>query len=485
MNVAMSIALNPACTFGQCVGVSMITVMKSGIIILTLISSSARAEDVANKDCPSEQAIEFAFKNYSFYDSAESETKIEKMPKEDVCKNPVLSNVILGLDFLKKSQKTKINKKYSSPVTKEGALAFFNKRITTIKFDKQKDGQCSDVTAGYVFNDDTESKTMFICDKITALSPLLTASILVHEARHIDGYPHEICSHGELLDSEVKGCDKEYKSMGAYAIQVSYLYQIYKGKYNKAIKEEAREFIIKLSLERFNTPLPGVKKGGVFLDDEDSISFYDGKEETRFGSFTDKTSAIAIQDSYPVVFFKNGNITKYDFTRDWGFRSGNMVKNYNKLSKEEMNSLLDVFISKSEYCFLLPDKIKCATKDPKEELASMVFHEVTPLKFWNPLGYNTDDIRLVGLDDSMYYIPSSILFKNPEEAMEVKSKRKVYPGVTSYAEMDDGSLIGISTSGKVIKREKGKKNWVPAKEFGDYTFKKIVPFYWSKELEDL
>lgn len=454
------------------------------ISCLIVVSLPALSDEANKHNCHPEGDSEYIFSHYSIMEADEDDKTTRQLSREDVCNNQTLIKIISSIEFLKKMKKSSIPQKYATPITKEGALSFFNKRIKIIKMENPEDSNCDNVTMAYVSENDKKSNSLHVCNNIRKLSPLMAASILLHEARHIDGFPHQTCNHGELLDTKIEGCDEDFKSMGGYAIQLGFLYQIYYGKYSSDIRNEAREFILKLSLERFNTPLPGLKKGGLILDDENSISFYDGKEEIILGSFEDKTSAIALSDIYPVIFFKNGNITKYDFTRDWKVRTGPISDNYKKLNTDEMNDLLDVFISRTEYCFLMPSLIKCSS-NKGSELVSMSLKKIQASRFWNSPAYYMNDIRVIGVDGKMHFIPPSILFNEYDESKSFIDKIEFYPEVTSYAEMENGDIIGISPSGHMLKKSNKNAPWIPAKAFGEYTFKKIIPFYWSPELEKI
>ncbi|EGO0259853.1 hypothetical protein E4P54_16480 [Salmonella enterica subsp. enterica serovar Panama] len=385
------------------------------ISCILVISFPSFSDEINNINCHSEDTIEYVFSHYSFVEIDENDKTTKQLSKEDTCNNPILNKIISGLEFIKKTKKATIPKKYITPITQEGALLFFNKRIKTIKLENSEESHCESLSMAFVSETDRENNAMHVCNSVKELTPLVIASFLLHESRHIDGFPHQLCNHGRLLDTEKEGCDIDFKSFGAYAIQLSYFYQIYYGKYNTEIKNEARNYIFELSLERFNTPLPGYIKGGLILDDEDSFSFYDGKEETQFVIFNDKTSAMALDGIYPVIFFKNGNITKYDFTREWKLRTGPMQDNYKKLSKDEMNSVLDVFLSRTEYCFLMPLLIKCTT--PKgQDLVSMSLKTIQASRFWNPTAYYMNDIRVVGIDGKIHFLPASIIFNEYDES---------------------------------------------------------------------
>jgi hypothetical protein len=224
-------------------------------------------------------------------------------------------------------------------------------------------------------------------------------------------------------------------------------------------------------------------KGVVFLDDEDSISFYDGAQETRFGSFSDEVATISFVSNIPYIYFKNGNISSYDFTRDWSYREGALKDNYNKLSQQERNELLDVLTNSAEYCFLSPSRVQCV-ESGSDKFREFNFSQIIPQKFIAKNTYYSTEITVLGSDRKSYELPESSKFSSTRESdLVVRTAYK--SAVTTYAEMENGNIIGISPEGYMMERPKGSNKWNRAKAFGDYKFKKILPYKWSKRLESL
>jgi len=85
--------------------------------------------------------------------------------------------------------------------------------------------------------------TMYVCPLMLtpSFSALDRASIMMHEARHIDGYPHMTCTHG--VRKGIQGaCDNAITDKGSYAVTVETYAQM--GKYatnvNPALMAYAR-----------------------------------------------------------------------------------------------------------------------------------------------------------------------------------------------------------------------------------------------------
>lgn len=463
----------------------MLSVLRGYCLLSIFFSIYAFSAEQDNSKCISPELMKYALEHYSIYSEDYSGEVKKTYTEKDNCNQDTLGALLKGIDFLRKTKNTKIPKKYETIAKKEGVIQFFNKRVKTIIILQPDSGLCDEHSAAFVVDYEAKDGKIYICDTIKSRSTLSVASIILHEARHIDGFPHMKCTHGYFANSSLDACDINFKQQGAYAIQLGYLYQVYYGKYNNKIKDEARQSIIQLTVDQFNTALPGVRKGGLLLDDDDTLSFYDGIKETQFGSFNDKVATVILDSTYPVIFFKNGNITKYDFTRKWELINGYTTETYKKLTQSERDSLLDVFFSSKDVCFLFKSLIKCKSKSQDEEFVSLNMNKIKPVTFWFNRNVDDHDMYVVGESMLIYKLPKPNEFVQTVDDKILNEGKKVYPQVTSYAEMDDGSLLGISPLGNVMRKQSKSSLWIPAKEFGDYKFKKILPFYWTKEFEDL
>lgn len=109
--------------------------------------------------------------------------------------------------------------------------------------------------------------TMHVCPLALtpAFTPLDLASVFMHEARHIEGYPHVTCSQGPRAGLN-GACDKKISDAGSYAVTVETYAQL--GAYGKDIHPayralaQASSFIY--AAEAFQTPVT-INKEEAFL----------------------------------------------------------------------------------------------------------------------------------------------------------------------------------------------------------------------------
>lgn len=129
--------------------------------------------------------------------------------------------------------------------------SYFVERITDFRIQPS----CERGVIAYVYFWGT---SMYVCplaltDAFTALD---RASVFLHEARHIDGYPHYTCSRGARLGMS-GACDNQISEQGSYAVTVETYAQIsrYAVDLNPALRAYARSMAVVYADEAFNVPV--------------------------------------------------------------------------------------------------------------------------------------------------------------------------------------------------------------------------------------
>lgn len=99
-------------------------------------------------------------------------------------------------------------------------------------------------------------KTMYVCPMALTktFSSLDRASVMMHEARHIDGFPHMMCTHGARQGMQ-GACDKKISDGGSYAVTVETYAQLakYAQGIHPAMKAYARASSVIYADEAFET----------------------------------------------------------------------------------------------------------------------------------------------------------------------------------------------------------------------------------------
>lgn len=129
---------------------------------------------------------------------------------------------------------------------------YFIGRINTLEIV----ASCPKGVVAYVYS--FGGKTMYACPLALTdtFSALDRASVFMHEARHIDGYPHITCSKGPRQGLS-GACDKKIADGGSYAVTVETYAQIakYATELHPALKAYARSSATVYADEAFETPV--------------------------------------------------------------------------------------------------------------------------------------------------------------------------------------------------------------------------------------
>ncbi len=140
---------------------------------------------------------------------------------------------------------------------------YFTKLITKFVIDKE----CQPGVIAYVYGGGLGGKTMFVCPMALtdAFTPLDLASVFMHEARHIQGFPHRTCTWGPRKNLQ-GACDHRISEGGSYAVTVETYSQL--AKYGKnihpAFKAIAEASAIIYGEESFEIPV-NINKEETFL----------------------------------------------------------------------------------------------------------------------------------------------------------------------------------------------------------------------------
>ncbi|HMN68523.1 MAG TPA: hypothetical protein PKC28_08285, partial [Bdellovibrionales bacterium] len=119
----------------------------------------------------------------------------------------------------------------------------------------QVEGSCAKGVVAYVY---WFGNTMYVCPMaLTAnMTALDLASVFMHEARHIDGFPHTTCTHGPRQGLQ-GACDSRISQGGSYAVTVETYAQLakYAPDIHPAMRAYSRSSAAIYANEAFETPV--------------------------------------------------------------------------------------------------------------------------------------------------------------------------------------------------------------------------------------
>ncbi len=215
---------------------------------------------------PSQPSTEACVSQAEMKVIAKSFPQFNQYANADYCyDNSQISNLISSIMFMRKTAFSPMAK--SSDDLFSGRFSsswwdYFIGRINKLEIVES----CPKGVVAYVYA--FGGKTMYACPMALTdqFSSLDRASVFMHEARHIDGYPHITCSKG--VRKGLQGaCDKTIQDGGSYAVTVETYAQL--GKYaldvHPALKAYARALAVIYADETFETPAQVTRSESLLL----------------------------------------------------------------------------------------------------------------------------------------------------------------------------------------------------------------------------
>lgn len=303
------------------------------------------------------------------------------------------SHLIAGLVFMRKTQ-------YSNPMNPSrddlfsGKFApswwnYFIGRINTFEIDDS----CPKGVVAYVFA--FGGRTMYACsaaltDNFTALD---LASVFMHEARHIDGFPHTTCSHGPRQGLS-GACDVRISDGGSYAVTVETYSQLakYALDIHPALKAYARSAAVVYADEAFEQTVR-IERGERFvvMGKDKSLQTVDLNGSMVSLGTTPELGKVVMRGQHMVLFPDNLNSrARFIFLRNEGeiaSLAGNQAEEYNALSPAERANMVDVHIGAQWNTRVYKTKAKfdCDPRSPNSQELAL---NDTPVGIIYPNGYS-------------------------------------------------------------------------------------------------
>lgn len=238
-------------------------------------------------------------------------------------------------------------------------------------------GDCPKGVIAYVYA--FGSKTMFTCPMALtdSFSSLDRASVMMHEARHIDGFPHITCSHGARKGLQ-GACDTTISNGGSYAVTVETYAQLakYAEGLHPALKAYAKSSAVIYADEAFETPVK-IQRAENLLVLTNTLDFYsmniEKNEIKRLGKVPAE-GRIVRRGQHMVLFPTDKTLkAQYVFANNEGELTqspSDFITEYNAQTPEQKESLVDLHIGaqwsarvyKNKVTFVCDPK-STATKD--------------------------------------------------------------------------------------------------------------------------
>jgi hypothetical protein len=260
------------------------------------------------------------------------------------------SHLIAGIEFMRGTQFDK-NMVRSGDELFSGRFAgnwwtYFTGRIENFEIDDS----CPKGVVAYVYA--FGGKTMYACagaltDQFT---PLDLASVFMHEARHIDGFPHITCDRGPREGLQ-GACDQRISDGGSYAVTVETYSQLarYAEAIHPALKAYARSASVIYADEAFEEPvkITRAERFMVMTNDRSIRALNLDGTNTVVGQ-APELGRVVMRAQHMILFPDNpASRARWMFARNEGeltTSAGNQADEYNALSPAERPSMVDVHI---------------------------------------------------------------------------------------------------------------------------------------------
>lgn len=334
-------------------------------------------------------------------------TQFANLAKSDYCYDGShTANLIEALEFMRNnpyptSMPKSVDELFSGTFANDW-YGYFIGRITDLVIQES----CPKGVGAFVYFFGT---SMYVCpmlltDNFTAVD---RTSVMMHEARHIDGFPHVTCSRGPR--SGIQGaCDTRMADHGSYGVTVETYAQLaaYATDLHPALKAYARSAAIVYADEAFQNPVQ-IQRTPQFLLMTTNKEFFrmsaDGTTQLTSMGESPALGRITLRSRHMILFPDDKSLpSKYVFTKNVGEISqtaGDLAGEYNSKTPAQRAELVDVHMGGQWTAQVYRNKV-VFTCDPKSSSTQDVSLTGAPLSLIYPDGYDrSSSSALMVMDD--------------------------------------------------------------------------------------
>lgn len=453
-----------------------------GIILFSVSLSAASSVAQAADSCLDAARVESEI--FSQFHVVIEDPKV----KYDNCANDnILRKFAEALLFLKDVQVGLAPDDLELGLVGTSPFGFFTDRISTVIFDAKSNRRCGALTMAYVLSND--KATMHICPYLNQFDAFTMSSILVHEARHVDGFSHARCDHGLMAVTGSAACDPNYQDYkGSYATATEYEIKIsYSPEVSGLLRQQARSRAVVGLLERFNELPLEMKTGALLQTSKGAVLFFDGEKATQILQVPED-SILTSRSSLPTFFDRlNAQVQSYIFGGSFISTAGEYADIFRrKFSAQDRANLLDVSYTGDYSCLLFKDKIRCgADADPDVEMTLANIEPVQFLSSSNSVLVQNNSLNIATRDGALYNLP--VFWKDLQKLAGTPLPRDPQiKNLVSLGPWKTHQEIAVTTDGQVMVFSASDKTWNKAQGLPSESFQKLMaPYYWSPRLDEL
>ena len=305
-------------------------------------------------------------------------------------------------------------------------------------------------------------KTMYTCPAAltTNFSSLDRASVMMHEARHIDGFPHMTCTKGARKGIQ-GACDTRISDGGSYAVTVETYAQL--GKYaegiHPALKAYARSSAVIYAEEAFENPVK-INRTENLLVLTNALDFHSvnlqKNEIKKLGRAT--SEGHIVRRGQHMIFFPTDKTLKaqYVFANNEGElvqSPSDFVTEYNAQTPAQKANLVDYHVAAQWNARVYKNKVTFAC-DPKSAAMSdlQLPNGLTAAALIYPDGYARDKYTVNLTTETGEIFELGCVNKQASLKLATLKLDQKYSRMHKVA----GQVFGLSAEGKLYKIEAGR-----------------------------
>ncbi|WP_413290545.1 hypothetical protein [Bdellovibrio sp. HCB337] len=464
-------------------------------LILTPIAGMAQSAS----DCVSQQETDDFFESFKVFEWSNSKNDYLRVTRiSDRCDSAaLLPRLVKAVKFMDDLNASK-NPQSPSIVVREGAGNYFKKRIARIVIEGKDAFNCPSGVIAYVYR--MEQDIMHICTEgiENYNSPLMVSSVLIHEARHTEGYTHVHCTHGmyRKSDNDASGsgsCDDTFETQGSYGVATGFLAEIAKSSTNPAQRQQARSTVVVDMIQRFNKLPLELKVGMVVQTSEGVVSFYDGTSRQNLIQVGNADTVMTSRLDLPTFFDPSGFVKSYAFSKTLIETQGGYAKDYvTSYTPAERNSLKDAYygILHDYSCLLFDQKLRCGDNFASAPDIDVSLRDIRPIQFLisDKSKYVNNEVLYISAEDGyLYPLPAKWAdFKAWAATGKLTPSSKAF-NWKSLVSFDQGQTeFAVDLKGNLEYKSSNGFFWRNVKPYNDDQIQKVIsPFFWSKKLEEI
>lgn len=310
--------------------------------------------------------------------------------------------------------------------------------------------------------------TMYVCPMLLSenFTALDRASVFMHEARHIDGFPHMTCRSGARQG--INGaCDTRISDGGSYAVTVETYAQLaaYAGDLHPALRSYARSSAVVYADEAFDTPARVTRNLHFLVMTRDqqfhSLKVAGGAVETKEMGRSPALGHIVLRGQHMILYPDDKSLlAKYVFARDEGEiqqAAGDIAVEYNGQSPQQRAELLDVHIGGQWSAKVYASRVSLACDPGSEAKGDVSLSDDTAVGLIYPNGYDRGSLRAHLIMQSGRVFEVGCENKKPF----LRAANLTFDQNFKRIHKAGGDVIGLSEDGRLFYINGGRSTPVP------------------------